>query len=323
MVKEIDRFAMIDLRREFPIEFTERYARFIPDFDRFLETMLTPLPRVFRVNTLKAQPEEVLPLLADFKPEPLPYAPLGYVARNGNGLGRNILHFLGLIYIQEAASMVPVLVLNPRPGERVLDIAAAPGSKTTQMAAMMKNTGLIIANDISSDRVRGLIGNIDRMGCLNVVVCRTDGIVLAKKLTGFCDRVLVDAPCSSEGTIRKTREALRRWSVNAIQRFTQVQKGMICAGYQALKPGGVMVYSTCTIAPEENEGVVAYLLRRFPEAEVLPFDVPGLVMRPALLEWQETSFPPAITHCRRILPHDNDTEAFFIALIRKPRDGSN
>ncbi len=307
-------------QREFPGEFIARYKSFIPDFELFLAAMRRPLPRVFRVNTIKARAAEVLPFFADLQPEPLPYYRDAFVVRDGRGLGRCLAHFLGLIYIQEAASMVPPLVLNPQPGERVLDIAAAPGSKTTQMAAMMNNTGLVIANDISAQRVRGLVGNVDRMGCLNVVVCRNDGIVLAKRLSGFCDRVLVDAPCSSEGTMRKTAEALLRWSVRGIQQFSRVQKGLICAGYQALKPGGVMVYSTCTIAPEENEAVVAYLLQRFPEAQVLPVELPGLVMRPALTEWEGVEFPAAVGNCRRILPQDNDTEAFFVALVRRPAD---
>ncbi|MGC9110658.1 MAG: RsmB/NOP family class I SAM-dependent RNA methyltransferase [candidate division WOR-3 bacterium] len=311
---------MKNVRDLFPADFVNRYEKFIPDFDEFLTAMLTPLPKVFRVNTIKANPEQVIPLVADLKPKPLPYLPGAYVAEEGAGLGKTLVHFLGLIYIQEAASMVPPLLLGPRPGERVLDLAAAPGSKTTQMAAMMKNQGLLIANDLSFHRLRGLIGNIDRMGCLNVVVCRADGVVLARQLAGTCDRVLVDAPCSSEGTIRKTREALRRWSLRGIENFSRVQKGLITAGYQALKPGGLMVYSTCTIAPEENEVVVAYLMKRFPEAEILPVTLENFRMRPALTEWEGNIFPPALERCRRILPQDNNTEAFFVALIRKPDD---
>lgn len=307
----------------FPEEFVERYLRFIPDLDSFLNVMLTPLPTVFRVNTLKATPEKVLSLLSEFQPLPLAYYADGFVARNGEGLGKTIAHFLGLIYIQDAASMVPALVLRPEPGERVLDLTAAPGSKTTQMAAMMNNTGLIVANDISFARVRGLIGNIDRMGCLNVTVCRMNGITLAKSVPEYFDRVLVDAPCSSEGTIRKKLEALRRWSIKAIKRFSTLQRGLIRSGYQALKPGGSMVYSTCTIAPEENEAVVAALLKRHPEAMVVPFDLPGLLTRPALAEWEGEVFPEAIQHCRRILPQDNNTEAFFVALIKKPVYGAD
>jgi NOL1/NOP2/sun family putative RNA methylase len=214
--------------------------------------------------------------------------------------------------------MAPPLVLDPQPGERVLDIAAAPGSKTTQMSAMMQNTGIIICNDPSPTRVRGLIGNVDRAGCLNVAVCRMDGSSLGRMVAGTCDRVLVDAPCSSEGTIRKSAQALDRWSEAAIERFPSIQKRLILAGYLALKPGGVMVYSTCTVAPEENEAVVAHLLARQPEAEVHEAELPGLLMRPGLRGWGRESFPEAVGRCRRILPQDNDTEPFFLSLIRKP-----
>lgn len=314
---------MKSIRDLFPREFVTRYEKFIPDFDVFLEAMLTPLPKVFRVNTIKASPEEVIPLIADLNPIPLSYLPIAYTVQNEAKLGRTLVHFLGLIYIQGAASMIPPLLLDPKPGERVLDLAAAPGSKTTQISAMMKNQGLVISNDLSLHRVRGLIGNVDRLGCFNVVVCRSDGVMLAKKLSNTCDRVLVDAPCSSEGTIRKTREALNRWSLRGIDNFSRIQKGLICAGYQALKPGGIMIYSTCTIAPEENEAVVAYLLKRFPEAEIMPIELNNFQMRPALTEWADNFFPAAVERCRRILPQDNNTEAFFVAKIRKPDDITN
>jgi NOL1/NOP2/sun family putative RNA methylase len=305
-------------RRGFPREFVDRYSQFIPDFEAFLDAMQRPLRRTFRVNTLKATRGQVLDLLADLKPQPLPWYELGFSLDEGEGLGKRIEHFIGLIYVQEAASMAPPLILQPRPGERVLDIAAAPGSKTTEMSAMMRNTGIIISNDPSPTRVRGLLGNVDRAGCLNVAVCRMDGSSLGRAVAGSCDRVLVDAPCSSEGTIRKSAKVLDRWSVAEIERFPSIQKRLILAGYLALRPGGVMVYSTCTIAPEENEAVVAHLLARQPEAEVQEAELPGLKMRPGLREWGRESFPEAVSRCRRILPQDNDTEPFFLALMRRP-----
>jgi NOL1/NOP2/sun family putative RNA methylase len=304
--------------RRFPQEFIERYSQFIPDFDAFLDAMQRPLKRTFRVNTIKTTREKALELMADLRPEPLPWFDLGFSLADGEGLGKRIEHFIGLIYVQEAASMAPPLVLRPQPGERVMDIAAAPGSKTTEMSAMMQNSGLIISNDPSPTRVRGLIGNVDRAGCLNVVVCRMDGASLGRCVAGRCDRVLVDAPCSSEGTIRKSAQALDRWSVAAIERFPAIQRRLIVAGYHALKPGGVMVYSTCTVAPEENESVVTYLLERQPEAEVSAVELSGLAMRPGLREWGKEAYPDVVSRCRRILPQDNDTEPFFLALIRRP-----
>lgn len=309
-------------RRRFPAEFIRRYEQIIPDFAEFLAAMQAPLLRTARVNLLKAEPEQVFALLADLSPRPLPWYSHGFTVEQGEKLGRRIEHFIGLIYVQEAASMVPPLILAPEPGERVLDLAAAPGSKTTQMAGMMRNTGLLIANDSSPVRVRALIGNVDRAGCLNTVICRQDGSVLGRALSNSCDRVLVDAPCSSEGTIRKSAQALDSWSPKQFEGFARAQRRLLAAGFAALRPGGLLVYSTCTIAPEENEGVVAWLLDHQPAAELLDIDLPGLVMRPGVSAWLGVDYPPAVQRCRRILPQDNDTEPFFLALIRKRTDAS-
>jgi len=303
--------------QDFPEEFVERYSRLIPDFADFLKVTGTASRKTIRVNTLKATKQEVVDWLGDLGPEALPWWDLAFGIRDVEGIGKRLGHFLGLFYIQDAASMIPPLVLDPKPEETVLDLAAAPGSKTTQISAMMQNTGLLIANDSSSRRVRGLVGNVDRAGCLNVAVCRMDGNRIGRLLENSCDRVLVDAPCTCEGTIRKSHQVLNRWSVSAIQRFSRLQNGLIVSGFRALRPGGLMVYSTCTIAPEENEGVVTYLLSKFPNAFVLPIELPGFVMRPALDTWKGESFPEPVRHCRRILPQDNDTEGFFLALIRK------
>ncbi len=296
----------------------ERYSEFIPDFDAFTAALARPARKCLRVNTLKATREQVLDWAADLGPRPLPWFDLGFEVPDIYGLGKRLEHFLGLVYLQDASSMVPPLVLAPQPGERVLDIAAAPGSKTTQMSAMMANTGIIIANDVSSSRAKGLIGNVDRAGCLNVCVCRMDGVDLSRRVAGSCDRVLVDAPCTCEGTARKSLEVLSRCSAVASERFGRVQKGLIVAGYRALRPGGEMVYSTCTIAPEENEAVVSHLLERSPEARVLDVELPGFAMRPALAEWQGERFAEPVRLCRRIMPQDNDSEAFFLARVRKP-----
>jgi NOL1/NOP2/sun family putative RNA methylase len=305
----------------FPTEFVERYRQ-LGDIDALLEAMRRPLRRTARVNTLKATTAQVLALLADISPEVLPWYADGLILGDGAAVGRRLEHFLGLIYVQEAASMVPPLVLAPEPGDTVLDISAAPGSKTTQMAALMQNTGLIVANDSSPVRVRGLVGNIDRAGCLNVAVTRLDGIRLAQPLAGRCDRVLVDAPCSAEGTIRKSAQALEQWSLDAFARFATIQRGLLQAGYRCLKPGGRLVYSTCTLAPEENEGAVNWLLARESGAEVLDWDLSGLVTHPGVVEWQGERYDSTVARARRILPQDNDTEAFFVALIRKGEDAA-
>lgn len=302
---------------ELPKKFLSRYRTIIPDFDRYLEALEKPLPTVIRLNTLKGEKEEILDLLFDYQLEPLPWYDLAYRIKNDIHIGNRLEHYLGLVYSQEAASMVPPLILAPKPNEKILDLAAAPGSKTTQMACMMKNTGLIVANDANRRRLQPLITNLDRCGTLNVVVTNKRGESFGELMPEFFDRVLVDAPCSLEGMIRKTTNALIRWSESNIIRLSMLQKALLISAFRTLKPGGILVYSTCTIAPEENEGVVGFLLERNKNAQLEPIHLPGLITRPGLTQWQRTRLHPDLAKTVRIYPQDNDTESFFVAKIRK------
>lgn len=301
----------------FPDRFIERYRSFIPDFGDFMQALTAPLRTCLRINTLKGAPEQILARLADLPLEQLPWYRHGYRLPEQRSLGNRLEHFLGLIYVQEAASMLPPLVLDPQPGERILDLAAAPGSKTTQIAQMMNNTGLIVANDSNRRRLRGLTGNMDRAGAYNIVVTCQPGQVLGKFLPDYFDRILLDAPCSSEGTIHKSFSALDLWSESSIERLSRIQIGLLTAAYRALKPGGVLVYSTCTFAPEENEGTLNYFFTRTPDARSEPISLPGLNTRPPLTEWRGETYHPQVTQAIRVLPQDNDTEGFFVGRIRK------
>ena len=279
------------------------------------------LPPVIRVNTLKIEVPALRSRLEaqGFELEPIPFYPEAFRVRHAPvEVGKTLEHFLGYYYVQDTASMLPPLVLNPQPGERVLDIAAAPGSKTTQMAQMMRNTGLIVANDVDVERIRALASNLDRLGVLNTVVTETDGYKLGFEQENFFDRVLLDAPCSAIGTLHKAYEITRWWAWTKVGMLVRTQKGLILAAYRALRPGGLMVYSTCTLVPEENEGVVRFLLERHPEAQLLEPPDFGLRMRPGLLEWKRNRYPEAVARTRRIYPYENEMEGFYIALIRKP-----
>ena len=301
----------------FPDRFLERYRSFIPDFDAFMQSLVAPLRSCIRINTLKGEPERILARLKDLDLAPMPWYEHGFRLKHLWSLGNRLEHFLGLFYVQEAASMLPPIALDPQPGERVLDVAAAPGSKTTQIAQMMKNQGLLVANDNNKRRIRGLTGNIDRAGALNVVVTCQPGQVFGKFLPEYFDRILLDAPCSSEGTIRKSFSALEFWSESSITRLSRTQIGLLIATFRALKPGGVMVYSTCTFAPEENEGALSYFFNRTPDAHSELITFPGLKTRPPLAEWQGEQFHPQVANAVRIFPQDNDTEGFFLCRIRK------
>jgi NOL1/NOP2/sun family putative RNA methylase len=301
----------------FPDRFIERYRSIVPDFEAFMQSLVAPLKTCIRINTLKGEPERILARLKDLNLEQMPWYADGYRLKHLWSLGNRLEHFLGLFYIQEAASMLPPLALDAQPGERVLDVAAAPGSKTTQIAQQMRNTGMIVANDNNKRRIRGLTGNIDRAGALNIVVTCQTGHVFGKFLPEYFDRILLDAPCSAEGTIRKSLSALDVWSESSIERLSKTQIGLLVATFRALKPGGVMVYSTCTFAPEEDEGALSYFFNRTPEASSEPVTFPGLKTRPPLTEWQGQQFHPHVTNAVRIFPQDNDTEGFFLCRIRK------
>jgi len=232
-------------------------------------------------------------------------------------LGNDFTHMLGLIYLQEVASMIPVIVLDPRPNEIVLDLCAAPGSKTTQVAQIMRNTGLLVANELNRKRMIGLLENIKKCGLVNEAVINLRGEKIGGILSDYFDRVLIDAPCSAEGTIRKSKAVLYHWGTKNIERMAWIQKRLIVSGFKALRPGGTMVYSTCTIAPEENEGVIDYLLKKFPESEIMSITIPNFKIRQGITKWQNEGYDARVANCARILPQDNDTAPFFITKITK------
>ena len=295
-----------------------RYRSIILDYEEFLLALRQPLRTTFRVSPLKSARAEILGLLSNLPISPLPFWSDGYVLDGDRlPLGNHLAHFLGHIYIQEAASMLPPLLLAPQPGEEVLDLCAAPGSKTTQLAQFMENSGLIVANDVRPDRIKALAFNLERMGVLNTVITNLNGNRFGHLLPDYFDRVLIDAPCSAEATINKSRAVLYQWGEKNIERMATIQIGLLLAGFRALKPGGTLIYSTCTYAPEENEMVVNYLLRRHPQADVMPVQVDGLKIRAGVTEWKGHQLDERVINCGRLLPQDNPTSGFFLAHIAK------
>ena len=306
-----------DRIREANPGFYDRYSK-LEDTDEFWEFIVKPLRQSIRVNTLKAPLEVVVGRLGEeFELEPIPWVKEGFFI-NVDNLARVPEHSLGLIFGQEASSMIPPVVLDPQPGELVLDMAAAPGSKTGQIAQYMANEGCIIANDPKIDRANVLIANLNRMGVLNTIVTTRDGAYFGRFENTF-DRVLLDAPCSSVGMIRKSWRFLTGWRLKGVLKYMNIQKRLILAAYRALKPGGVLVYSTCTIDPLENEEVVDYLLRKT-DARLERIELPVKTSEP-VLEWEGREYSPELKKALRIHPDDNDTEAFFIAKVVKPEGG--
>ncbi len=299
----------------------KQYLNNLPDLelDLLLEAYERSLPEGFRVNTLKLSEEEVLQRLKEkgFKIKKIPWARYGYVAENGEDLGKTIEHMLGLIYMQGPISMAPVEVLDPKPGEIVLDLCAAPGSKSTQIAQLLEGRGVVVANDISYDRIKALSSNLQRFGVLNCVITLADGRRYPKFARNLFDKVLIDAPCSSLGIISKDWGIAKSWSLKLVDRLSKLQQQLILAGYDCLKPGGVLVYSTCTLTIEENEFVVNSLLEKREDARIEEAELPGLKFRKGFVEFKGVRLQEDLGKTMRIMPYDNWAEGFYIAKIVK------
>ncbi len=300
---------------ESPIDSTnlERYREIVDDWDAFVDSAARPLPHVLRVNTLKSPPNALFARLRSRDVDVRPITWHEAAAVVDRPPGAQIEHWLGLYYIQESVQLLPVLALDPRPGETVLDLCAAPGGKTTHLADRMSNRGTLVANEPNGRRQMSLLANLNRLGVLNALVTAYQGENFPMQ-TAF-DRILVDAPCSAEGTLRKESSLRNGAAPRMIERLARVQKRLIVRAFDLLAPGGVLVYSTCTFAPEENEAVVAHLLDSR-DARVLPFE-PQLPHCRGIVRWQDEAFPRAVEGCARLYPHHLDSGGGFVARISR------
>lgn len=303
--------------------FEERYRELLGNrYDSFIQTSVTYLRKSIRVNTLKKPVAEVCARLEKqgWRLSPVPWCNSGFWLEHSAGrldIGNTLEHTLGYLYVQEAASMLPPEVMDIEEGQLVLDLCASPGSKSTQIAQLLNGTGLVVCNDRTGVRLKPLGLNIQRMGAVNAVVACGDGRRFSS-LGEVFDRVLVDAPCSGTGAIRKSLGTLDMWNPHALRRLSRMQLKLLEAGYACLKPGGIIVYSTCSLEPEENEAVVSAFLGRNEGAEILPIELP-ITRSPAVMEFGGKALHKDVKRCLRIWPQDNDTEGFFVAKIRKPQ----
>lgn len=336
--------------------FLERMQKLLldkKDFREYLDILKVDPVRSIRCNTLKISPSELKKRLEEKNwkiKQPWKKFPEVMIVENElspGELGRSLEHLLGYYYIQELASMLPILVLNPMEGESFLDLCAAPGSKTTQVSAMMKNSGSIIANEVNMGRLRILASNLERCGASNVIITKKDGVALCDRLKKYnnykFDKILVDAPCSGEGTLRSSYKTYGMWNIKTIKSLPKIQFGLFKSAFEVLKVGGEIVYSTCTHAPEENEGVVNRILKEFGDRiKILKVELP-FKAREGITDWAsdfasnksaiatneknnergrelEEKFDEKVKLCARVYPHDNNTEGFFISKFRKIKD---
>ncbi|PDP91667.1 16S rRNA (cytosine(1407)-C(5))-methyltransferase RsmF [Enterobacter cloacae] len=302
-----------------PEQFLAQMREALPShlsLDDFIAACQRPLRRSIRVNTLKISVADFLALVSPYHWQltPVPWCEEGFwIEREDEAslpLGSTAEHLSGLFYIQEASSMLPVAALfaDGNAPERVMDVAAAPGSKTTQIAARMANRGAILANEFSASRVKVLHANISRCGIQNVALTHFDGRVFGAALPEAFDAILLDAPCSGEGVVRKDPDALKNWSVESNLDITATQRELIDSAFHALRPGGTLVYSTCTLNRDENEEVCLWLKAQYPDAvEFLP-------LNDLFASAEDAITPEGFLH---VFPQIYDCEGFFVARLRK------
>lgn len=302
-----------------PDEFLAQMREALPahlSMDDFIAACQRPLRRSIRVNTLKISVADFLALVSPYRWQltPVPWCAEGFwIERDDEDalpLGSTAEHLSGLFYIQEASSMLPVAALfaDDNQPARVMDVAAAPGSKTTQIAARMGNQGAILANEFSASRVKVLHANISRCGIINVALTHFDGRVFGAAVPESFDAILLDAPCSGEGVVRKDPDALKNWSVASNLEIAATQRELIDSAFHALRPGGTLIYSTCTLNRDENESVCLWLKEQYPQAvEFVALD--GLFDGA-----KEVLTAEGFLH---VFPQIFDCEGFFVARLRK------
>ena len=290
-------------------------------FDSCLQRFSQDKPVSVRINTLKTNRDNVLSALKNhriaYRPAPSFPDALILTGVTLRELSKNELITNGCLYIQSLSSQLPVLILDPKPGERVLDMCAAPGSKTTQIASRMQNQGEVLALENVKDRYYKLKSVVTRLDARIVRPRFMDARKLRPDQNAF-DKILVDAPCSSEGRFQiGKKETYAYWSLRKIKEMVRKQRGLLLKATRLLKSGGVLVFSTCTFAPEENEGVVDWLLKKTSDTmDVVPIAVDGIKTYPAVTEWQGKTFRSEVSRCLRVLP-DDIMEGFFIAKFTK------
>lgn len=294
-----------------------RYQDLVTSPSEFMDACTRALPTTGWYNPCK--PNTLSSFGADLNRKSMAWTPSGF--KTNEAVTERILSdFLtGKIVFQEESAMTAVHLMDIRPGQRILDLCAAPGNKTAQISTRLGETGMVVANDISKARLGVLHGTIDRLGLTNVATTAYDARNFPIPQVLF-DHVIADVPCTCEGTSRKHPRILSRNNPEERQRLIRIQTEILLRAIECTRPGGTIVYSTCTFAPEENEGVIQSVLDSSSSAlsfEILPVQITGLTTSPGLTRWNGHSFDASMTHCARIWPHQNDTGGFFLSLLRR------
>lgn len=298
-----------------PESFAVRMKKLLgAQYDAFLASYDRPRSVGLRLNPLKTNTP---PALDEFDLTPVPWAQNGFYYNPQTRPGLSAYHDAGLYYLQEPSAMAPATLLDAQPGERILDLCAAPGGKSTQIAAALRGKGLLVCNEIHPKRARVLAGNIERLGIANALVLNEHPQRLAERFVGWFDRILVDAPCSGEGMFRKEEAAVTDWSEETVEMCAHRQIEILHSAAEMLRGGGRLVYSTCTFSPQENEGAVSAFLHDHPDFYVEEVHAPWF--SPGRPDWIDN---PALglEHTFRLMPHLLRGEGHYAAVLRKRED---
>lgn len=306
---------------DFPVSFTEKMKAILQEeYEDFLKGYDRTRHYGLRVNRTKLTAEQ-FERMCTYDLKPVPWIDNAFEYEDNLSPAKHPYYFAGMYYLQEPSAMTPANLLPVEPGDKVLDLCAAPGGKATELGAKLNHTGLLVANDISNSRAKALLKNIELFGIPNVLVTSEPPEKLAEKFPAFFDKILIDAPCSGEGMFRKNPGMMKDWETYGPKHYSELQRSIVPHAIRMLKPGGMLLYSTCTFSPEENEGTVRFMLDLDSDLEVVEIPnryegfAPG---RPDLIE----NGTEALKNCVRIWPHKMNGEGHFIALLhKKEKDG--
>lgn len=300
-----------------PTDFLDKMKKLLNpnEFEAFLNTYRLEKTNGLRVNPLKITKEQLKKLYPS-QLEDVPFCPIGCYYETESTPGKHPFHLAGLYYIQEPSAMFVAEVLSPEPTDKVLDLCAAPGGKSTHLATLMNNQGFLLSNEIHPKRVKALSENIERLGITNTLVTNETPEKLAKRFPHYFDKILVDAPCSGEGMFRKDPEACSYWSLEHVANCAHEQKHILDCAYEMLGDGGILVYSTCTFSPEENEQIIDWFLMKYEDMTLL--EIPKIAgIQDARVEWSLHKNHDHLTYAKRLWPHLVKGEGHFVAKLKK------